>query len=176
MWSYRLPRAARIAITAALMFVAMFGVLQLQTFDAGGSLSASTLIVEALLCAVIGLIAGVVAVPLGEQHVRRIFGSFEQCNAYWRALRTGELPAHIDPAVWRGWLSVSRKSMRWWPISIAVFVVIGVMQILNHDWGLAVLSAVLLIWYGICGPVQKGRISRLTVAVEQRTTAAAHAD
>ena len=129
-------------------------------------------IVQAELSAAVGLIVGVVAVVLGEQRVRRVFGSFEQGNAYSRALRTGELPAHIAPAVWRGWLSVSRQSMRWTPILIAVFAVCVVLQVLTHEWAHAVVFGVLVIWFAILWRVQKGRISRLTVAVEQRAAAA----
>ena len=58
-WFDRLPRAARIAVTGALMFVAIFGVMQLQAFDSGGSFSASALIVRAGFSAAIGLAGGV---------------------------------------------------------------------------------------------------------------------
>jgi hypothetical protein len=171
-WFYRLPRAARIAVNGALVFVAFFGAMQLETLDAGGRFSGSALIYHAVLSAAVGLIGGVVAVVLGEQRVRRIFGSFEQGNAYRRALRTGELPAHIDPAVWRGWLSVSQRAMRWWPISIVSFAVIGVLEVLTYLWAHAVVFGVLVIWYGIWWRVQQGQISRLTLAVEQRAAAA----
>lgn len=171
-WFDRLPRAARIAVAGALMFVAVFGVLQLQAFDAGESFAASVLTFRAAVSAVIGLAGGVAAVVLGEQHVRRIFGSFEQGNAYSRALRTGELPAHIDPAVWRGWLGVSRQSLRWTPICVGVIAVIGVLQLVTREWADAVVFAVLAIWFVIVWRVQKERISRLTVAVEQRGAAA----
>ena len=172
MWFDRLPRAARIAVTGALMFVAIFGVMQLQALDAGGSFSASALIVRAVFSAAFGLAGGVVAVVLGEQRVRRTFGSLECGNAYSRALRTGELPAHIDPVVWRGWLGVSRQSLRWTPICVAVIAVIAVLQVLTHRWADAVVVGLLVIWFVIVWRVQKGRISRLTVAVEQRAAAA----
>jgi hypothetical protein len=172
MWFDRLPRAARIGVTGAVMFVAIFGVMQLQAFDAGGSFSVSALIVRAVLSAAFGLAGGVVAVVLGEQRVRRTFGSLECGNAYSRAVRTGELPAHIDPAAWRGWLGVSRQSLRWTPICVVVMAVIAVLQVLTHQWADAVVVGLLVIWFVIVWRVQKRRISRLTVAVEQRAAAA----
>jgi hypothetical protein len=66
--------------------------------------------------ALVGLAVTVRVVVGNHGRLRRNFGSFEQYIAYRRALQTGELPTRIAPAVWRGWLSSSRRSNRMAPL------------------------------------------------------------
>jgi hypothetical protein len=64
------------------------------------------------MAAIVGVVFGVIGVVVGDQRIRRVYGSTEQAITYSRALRTGHLPSDIEPATWQSWLGVSRQSMR----------------------------------------------------------------
>jgi len=53
---------------------------------------------RAVMAAIIGVVFGVIGVVLGDQRIRRVYGSIEQAITYSQALRTGQLPADIEPA------------------------------------------------------------------------------
>jgi hypothetical protein len=76
-WIYRLPRAGRAAITAALAFGAMFGVMELDALDEQSAFAPHSLVARLVMAAVVGLFTGVVGVVFGDQRIRRIYDAGE---------------------------------------------------------------------------------------------------
>ena len=171
-WLYRLPPAARAAVTGAWGFVALFGVTQLAAIESGSAMFPDSVAARAVMAAIAGVVFGVIGVVLGDQRIRRVYGSTEQAIMYSQALRTGQLPADIEPAAWQRWLDVSRQSMRWTPVTVALFAVLAVLNSLNHGWALVALLAVMAIWFLVYGQVLRRRILRLATAIDQRERAA----
>jgi hypothetical protein len=172
---YQLPAAVRVAVTVVLMFGAMFGVFELMTLDSGRGGAGSSVLTRLVMAAVVATAAGVVIVVLGEKRMRKSYGSLDRAVEYFRALRTSELPAHIEVDTWRGWLAATRQEMRWTPIFVGVFAVIAVVYAATQQWASAALFAVLTAWFAVLWWVRRRRVSRLTSAVEQRA-AATHVD
>ncbi|MGX9788848.1 hypothetical protein [Mycobacterium sp. MMS18-G62] len=170
-WFYRLPATARALITGVLSAAAIFGVMSLYAVSAPWGDTSDSIIARAVVSTIAGMITGVVGVVLGDQRMHRVYGSTDDALRYKRALRTGELPAEIEPAAWHGWLGVSSQSNRWAPAAVGVFAVLAVLQGLNHQWILAALFALLAIWQSVVALVLRHRISRLTAAVGQRSAA-----
>jgi hypothetical protein len=112
-WLYRLPPAARAVVTGAWVFAVLFGVTQLAALQASSAMFPNAVAARAVMAAIVGVVLGVIEVVLGDQRVRRVYGSTERAITYSRALRTGHLPTDIEPAAWLRWLDVSRQSMRW---------------------------------------------------------------
>jgi hypothetical protein len=77
-WFYRLPPAARALMTAVWVFAALFGVTQLSSLDAGSDMSHNSVAQRLVVAAVVGVLAGVFGVVLGEKRIRRVYGSTEQ--------------------------------------------------------------------------------------------------
>jgi hypothetical protein len=171
-WFYRLPPAARAGITAVWVFAAIFGVTQLEALDASSDMFHNSVVARLVAAAVAGVLFGVIGVVLGDQRIRRVYGSPAQAIIYSRALRTGQLPTDIEPTTWRRWLDVSRQSMRWTPVTVALFAVLAVLNSLNHGWALVALLAVMAIWFLVYGQVLRRRILRLATAIDQRERAA----
>ncbi|HKP39858.1 hypothetical protein [Mycobacterium sp.] len=171
-WFYRLPAAARAPITGVLSAAAIFGVMSLYTVSAPWGDTGESVTARIVVSMIAGMLTGVIGVVLGDQRMHRIYGSTDDALRYKRALRTGELPAEIEPAVWQGWLAVSSQSNRWAPAAVGVFAVLAVLQGLDHQWMLAALFALLAIWQSAVALVLRRRIARLTAAVGQRAAAA----
>ena len=167
-WLYRLPPAARAAITGAWVFAALFGVTQLAALQASSAMFPNSVAARAVTAAIAGVVTGVIAVVLGDQRIRRVYGSTEQAVTYARALRTGQLPPHIEPAAWQHWLDVSRQSMRWTPVTVTLFAALALLNSLAHQWALVALLAVAAVWSLGYGLVLRRRILRLATAIDQR--------
>jgi hypothetical protein len=166
---YRLPRAARALITAAAFVAAMLGVSQLYALDNRSDSFYGSVNTQLVLAAVTGLLVGVLTVVVGDRRIRRIYGTTEQAITYSRALRTGQLPTHIEPAAWQRWIDVSRKSIRTTPTTVAIFAVLAVLQgVGGHHWVVASLFVLLGIWLLVVRWVLRRRILRLTSAIDQR--------
>jgi hypothetical protein len=90
---YRLPAAARVSGTA-LYGLGVGMALSYLYYPVGGNVSAFGMAMAGFL-AVVALVAALVA----ERLVRRDFGSPQRYVVYADALRSGELPAHIEPDV-----------------------------------------------------------------------------
>ena len=84
-----------------------------------------------------------------------------------RALPTGELPEHIDPDRWQGWLDVSRQSIRLTPLVAALFALVAVGQGVAHAWAFASFVSLLVVSFLVSWWVQRKRITRLAAAVER---------
>jgi hypothetical protein len=163
---YRLPAAARVSGTALYGFgVGM--ALSCLYYSVGGKVSAFGMAMAGFL-AVVALVAALVA----ERLVRRDFGSPQRYVVYADALRSGELPAHIEPDVWRGWLARSRRANRQAPVLALLLIVFGVGHGLTYPslghlviaGFLALCTAAIVVnWHR-----DRGRIARLASALERR--------
>lgn len=153
-WYYRLPLAARVAITALLtvcvlipMYMWLLSDVLPPVFTFG-------------MAALVGLVIGV-AVIVGERQIHRRFGSIEEYVGYRRALRTGELPADIDPSTWSEWLGWSSGKLKaTWALAVA-FVVFAIVSA-------PVLFGFLAAGYAVQGFVLRRWIDRLAAQIEQR--------
>ena len=127
----------------------------------------------AFWAALVGVVFAVAA--LGDPRLRRNSGSVEQVAAYDRALRSGQLPAHIDPDAWQSWLRRGRRSdgiLR--ALRICFLMAVGVSSILTHPtvyrWVIASLYALLAMRFIITWPAALRRYARLAAEVDQRAT------
>jgi hypothetical protein len=163
---YRMPTAARIVGTGLFGLAAGIALSYLY-YSVGGEVSAFGIALAGFMAAT-ALIAAVVA----EWLVRRDFGSVQQYVVYADALRSGELPPHIQPDVWRGWLARSRAANRQTPVMALLLIVFGVGHALKYPSaghltiaGLLVLCTATIVvnWH-----LGRGRIARLLTAVERR--------
>ena len=170
-WLYRLPPAARAAITSAWVFAALFGVTQLAALQAGSAMSPNSVAARAVMAAIVGVVVGVIGVVLGDQRIRRVYGSTEQAIMYSQALRTGYLPTDIEPAAWQRWLDVSRQSVRWTPVTVTLFVALALLNSLERQWALVTLLAIAAVWSLGYGLVLRRRTLRLATAIDQRAPA-----
>jgi hypothetical protein len=171
-WLYRLPPAARAVITGGWVFAALFGVTKLATLQASSAMFPNSVAARAVVAAIAGLVFGVIGVVMGDQRIRRVYGSTEQAITYSQALRTGHLPPDIEPATWRRWLDVSRQSMKWTPVTVTLFTALAVLNSLDRQWALVALLAIAAVWSLGYWLVLRRRILRLATAVEQREAGA----
>jgi hypothetical protein len=123
--------------------------------------------------ALVGVVFAIVM--LGDPRLRRGGGSAEQVAAYDRALRSGQLPADIEPDVWRGWLRRGLRSERNLRVlRICFLTAVGVSAILTHPtvyrWVIASLYELLAMRFIITWPAVRARYARLAAEVEQRAT------
>jgi hypothetical protein len=167
-WFYRLPATARALVLGVLSSAAIFGVMSLYTDSAPWGDTHDSVIARLVMSTIIGFLTGAVGVVMGDRRMHRLYGSTGQALTYTRALRTGELPAEIDPAAWQRWLAVSRQSNRWAPASVGVFALLAVLQSLGHEWIRAAVFVLLAIWEAAVLLVLRRRIARLAAAVGQR--------
>jgi phosphate/sulfate permease len=167
-WFYRLPAAARALITGVLSAAAMFGVVSLYTVAAPWGDSQQSVVARLVVSTIAGLLIGVLGVVFGDRRIRRVYGSADRALEYQHALRTGELPGEIDPAVWQGWLTVSSQANRWAPATVGTFAVLAVLQLIGHEWMLAALMALFAIWQLAVALVVRRRIARLSAAIGRR--------
>jgi hypothetical protein len=166
-WFYRLSPAARALMTGVFSAVAIFGVL--TVYDVAEWSSASHSVAARLVVSTIaGLLSGVLGVMAGDRRARRIYGSTEQAITYMQALRTGRLPAAIDPGAWRRWLDASRQSLKWAMVGVGVFAVLAGLQSLERQWAVVSLLTVVAFWQLAATLMQRHRISRLATAVDGR--------
>jgi hypothetical protein len=171
-WLYRLPQPVRAFITAVWVFMALFGTTELAALDTSSNTYHDSIGARLAVAAVAGLLAGFIGVLLGDRRLRRIYGSTDQAITYARVLRTGQLPNGFEPAAWQRWLEVGKQSMRWTPVTVAVFAVLAVLNALDHQWALPALLAAFAIWFLVYQRVLRRRIARLETAIDQRARAA----
>jgi hypothetical protein len=156
---FQMPRAVRVPVTAATGFT--FAFLALLVADLDSVIYSSSRIVHlewvALWAALMGLASAIAA--LGDPTLGGASGSIEQLVEYDRALRTGELPARIEPDVWRAWLRSSRRTFGMPLLWACFFGAVGVWSILTHQSGYHCVTAslfellaiwMLLSWWGRC--------------------------
>ena len=115
----------------------------------------------------------VVWAALGEERdLRRNFASFEQYTEYNRTVRTGEMPADIEPDIWRGRLRSGRRENLFRPFLACFLVAVGVSSILTHQsayhWITASLFELVAIWLLVNWWTARERFASLAAEVERR--------
>ena len=171
---FRWPLAVRVFMIAAVWFTYAFLVLLVGDLDSVIYSGSRIVHLEwaAFWAALMGL--AIAAVTFGAQRgLRRDFGSVEQFSAYHQALRTGELPARIEPDVWRGWLGGSRRQNRIGPLWACFLVVVGMWSVTHpsgYHWVTAWLFELLAIWYLVRWWGTRVRLARLGAEVERPAT------
>lgn len=166
---FRMPLAVRIILGAAVGFSLAFGVAYLDRLYNGDKGSLVGLLAWA---AFVGLVLAIRMVVGNEGCLRRNIGSFDHYIAYTRALRTGEVPANIDPDVWRGRLSSSLRSNRMeslWASFLVVFAVLPSLIDQSAYWVTASLFGLLAIRNFVSWWLMRVRITRLAAEVERHT-------
>jgi hypothetical protein len=106
-----------------------------------------------------------------ERDVRRNFASFEQYAEYNRTVRTVEMPADIEPDVWRGRLRSSRRENLFRPFLACFLVAVGVSSILTHQsayhWITASLFELVAIWMLVNWWTTREQLASLAAEVER---------
>ena len=172
---FRLPMVVRAVIYAAVAFAVAYLACLAWDFDHlyddyNASRMGGWLVVAALVCVLVtGYLLGT------DSRLHRDFGSMERFIAYKRSLRTGELPARIDPDVWRGWLRISRGSNRIGQLLTYLAVVFVVVPSLTRqpEYHPVFASSVglLAVWRLVSSWRRRARIARLAAEVERRAGA-----
>lgn len=107
-----------------------------------------------------------------ERDVRRNFDSFEQYTEYNRTVRTGDMPADIEPDIWRGRLRSSHRENLFRVFLACFLVAVGVSSILTdqsvYRWLSASLFQLLAIWFLFNWWTTRMRLASLTAEVERR--------
>jgi hypothetical protein len=120
--------------------------------------------------------AALVALVMGglgcEPNLRRDFGSYDQYAEYNRAVRTGSLPADIEPEVSGRRLRAGRRENLGKPFLACLLVALGVASLLTdrsvYHWVSASLFQVLAIWLLLTWWTRQQRIASLGADVERR--------
>lgn len=162
---YRLPAAVRIGANAAIG-LAVAALVAAIYYPAGPSSHV------VLTSAGVVSVAMVFAAFWGEHLLRRDYGSAAQYGEFAAALKSGRLPARIEPAVWRGWLARSRTLNLQRIGAVAPLVVFGLVPALRVPTTahlvIAAVLAGLAVWSVVKWQVERRRIAVLTAAVEDR--------
>jgi hypothetical protein len=172
---FRLPMVVRAVFYAAAGFAVAYLACLAWDFDRlydgyNASRMGGWLVVAALICLL------VTSCLLGaDSRLHRDFGSIERFIAYKRALRTGELPARIDPDVWRGWLRLSRGTNRIAQLLAYLAVVFVVVPSLTRqpEYHPVFASSVglLALWRFVVSGRRRARITRLAAEVKRHAGA-----
>jgi hypothetical protein len=120
-------------------------------------------------CATLVVVAWMV---LGkERDVRRNFASFEQYTEYNQTVRTGTMPADIEPDVWRARLRTSRRENLFRVFLAGFLVSVGSASILTdqsaYHWVSALLFQLVAIWLLVNWWTTRERLASLAVEVER---------
>ncbi|MBY0289678.1 MAG: hypothetical protein K2X52_21450 [Mycobacteriaceae bacterium] len=110
---------------------------------------------------------------LGEDRdLRRNFASYDEYVEYHRTLRTSEMPAAIEPELWRRRLTSSRKENWVRAVLAAFFIVLGIAALVagrnGYHWLTASLCELLAIWLLINWWGARERLRRLAQAVDRQ--------
>lgn len=181
---FRLPQEVRILIYAVMGFALTLLAFLAWDFDRlYNGYNGSRMTGWLALAAVVGLLVGTWLsgfVLRVEKCFRRNFGSIEPFIAYKRALRTGELPAHIDPDAWRDSLWLSRganRERRLLAYLVVVFVVVPFVVVPSltrqpaYHPVFASLFGLLALWSLVSSWRRSARITRLAAEVERHSGA-----
>jgi hypothetical protein len=107
-----------------------------------------------------------------ERNLRRDFASFEKYTEYNRTLRTGHLPAGIEPEVWRRRLRCSQRENLMRPLLACFLVAVGIASIVTdqsvYHWVTASLFQLAAMWLLVKWWEWRERLDSLTGEVERR--------
>lgn len=117
------------------------------------------------------LLVVVWAVLSEERDLRRNFATFEEYSAYGQAVRSGGLPADIEPDVWRVRLKCTRRENLFRLVLACYFLATGVASVLTehsvYRWVSASLFEVIAIYFLINWWTARERLTALMAAVDR---------
>ena len=106
-----------------------------------------------------------------ERNLRRDFASYEEYTEYNQTLRTGRLPAAIEPDAWRRRLRSSRRENLIRPMLAGFLVAVGIASIATrqsvYHWVTASLFQLLAMWLLVKWWEWRDRLVSLTAEVER---------
>jgi hypothetical protein len=169
---FGLPFMVRVIVYAATGFVLAYLACVAWDFDRlYHGFSTARMGAWLAVAALIGVL--VTAHLIGaDGRVHREFGSTDRFVAYHQALRTGVLPARIDPEAWRRWLHVSRGANRttqvvaW--LLVAFVVVPDLIRAPRQHLLFAVLVGLLAFWRLLSARRTRAQIATMAADVERR--------
>jgi hypothetical protein len=104
--------------------------------------------------------------------LRRNLASFEQYAEYNETIRTGGMPADIEPDVWRRQLKSTRVENLMKLLVAGFLVAVGVSSILTdqsvYRWVTALLFELLAMWFLFHWWAMRQRLARLGAEVDRR--------
>lgn len=163
--------AGRLASGFLMWFAGAFLVLLLV--DLGTLVFGGPWIVRLDVAAGAAALVGLAWAALGEDRdLRDNFASYDQYVEYHRTLRTGEMPADIEPELWHRRLLSSRKENWVRAVLAGFFIALGIATIVagrnGYHWVIASLCQLLAIWLLINWWGARERLRRLTKAVDRQ--------
>jgi hypothetical protein len=163
--------AGRLASGFLMWFAGAFVVLLLV--DLGTLVFGGPWILRLPVAAGVAALVGLAWAVLGEDRdLRRNFGSYDQYVAYHATLRTGDMPADIEPEIWHRRLSSSRKENWVRAVLAGFFIMVGIATIVagrnGYHWVVASLCQLLAIWLLINWWGARERLRRLAKAVDRQ--------
>ena len=161
--------ARRLASGFLMWFAGAFVVLLLV--DLGTLVFGGPWIMRLDVAAGLAALTGLAWTLLGEDRdLRRNFASYDQYLEYHRTLRTGEMPADIEPELWHRRLTGSRKENWVRAVLAGLFIVLGIATIVagrnGYHWVIASLCQLVAIWLLINWWGARERLRRLAKAVD----------
>ncbi|MFI5509216.1 hypothetical protein ACIA48_17250 [Mycobacterium sp. NPDC051804] len=169
--TFEMPLAGRLASSFLMWSVVAFLVLLLV--DLGTLAFGGPWIMRLDVAAGLAALVGLAWALLGEDRdLRRNFASYDKYLEYHRTLRTGEMPADIEPELWHRRLAGSRQE-NWARAMLAgFFTVLGIAAIAagrnGYHWVIASLCELMAIWLLINWWVARERLRRLAKAVDRQ--------
>ena len=159
---FRLPLLGRVVLIILAWFSYAVVILALNTPDSSSRMTTAV--------GVASLLGAWVTVSV-DLSVHRKFGSRQQTIEYQRALRTGALPADIEPAEWRRSLRGSRWSIAITAMWAGPLLAFGWMSSITsqsaYRWAPASAFALLAVW-GFISVCRRGaQIKRLADALKR---------
>lgn len=168
---FEMSQAGRLVSGFVMWFAGAFLVLLIA--DLGTLVFGGPWIMRLDLAAGLAALMGLAWVALGEDRdLRRNFATYEQYVEYHRTLRTGEMPADIEPERWRHRLASSRTENLVRLLLAGFFMTVGIASILAdrgaYHWVLASLCQLLAIWLLVNWWGARERLRRLARAVDRQ--------
>ena len=168
---FEMSLAGRLVSGFVMWFVGAF--LALLIADLGTLVFGGPWIMRLDWAAGLAALIGLAWAVLGEDRdLRRNFATYDQYVEYHRTLRTGEMPADIEPELWRRRLTSSRTEnlVR---VALAVFfMTVGIASIVAdrgaYHWVIASLCELLAIWLLVNWWGARERLERLAKAVDRQ--------
>ena len=168
---FEMSLAGRLVSGFVMWFAGAFLVLLIA--DLGTLVFGGSWIMRLDLATGLAALMGLAWVALGEDRdLRRNFATYDQYVEYHRTLRTGEMPADIEPELWRHRLTSSRTENLVRAVLAVYFMTLGIASIVAdrgaYHWVIASLCQLLAIWLLVNRWGARERLRRLAQAVDRQ--------
>ena len=168
----RFARSWATRLVEAALVDSIFAFLVLLVADLDSLVFGGPRIVPLEWAAGLAVLVGAALAALASDRRRRCdFASSAQFAEYNRAVERGELPASVEPDVWRSRLRISRRQALG-PLVLACFLLaVGVFSILTrpsaYHWVSSSLFELLALWYLVLWWAARVRLTQLASDVER---------